>query len=377
MKVIIITRDLQPYGGPNPGWYERSSTLAKYFSSKGFETHTVSAFRYGKQKNDNDIPNVFNHYIKSFWWSFDHVQNQDFLILRLLQFTNIIVRKLINNYIVDVYSPISLEIKKKLNNEIFKEVDLIIVSTPPHSLLKLIPWLRKKFPKAMLIADLRDPWSFRSTFKKKWKWRNDLNNQFELKWLNTFDLVVVVSDRMKKKYQKIIKSSITVIENGYDDIFINHNCTENSNNKKIQKYTLGYCGSGGFELFRNDGKSLHNFIKYTDKSLESLNFNLELRTFGNITGDPPPTSNLKIKIFKPIKNSDVVIKISEFLLNVYVLNEFEDADVVLGGKLYDYVYASRPILFLIPQNAFSIIKFCQKFQIQLELYLLIKKKNNY
>ena len=114
-------------------------------------------------------------------------------------------------------------------------------------------------------------------------------------------------------------------------------------------------------MFRNDGKSLHNFIKYTDKSLESLNFNLELRTFGNITGDPPPTSNLKIKIFKPIKNSDVVIKISEFLLNVYVLNEFEDADVVLGGKLYDYVYASRPILFLIPQNAFSIIKFCQKF----------------
>ena len=81
-------------------------------------------------------------------------------------------------------------------------MDLIIVSTPPHSLLKLIPWLRKKFPKAMLIADLRDPWSFRSTFKKKWKWRNDLNNQFELKWLNTFDLVVVVSDRMKKKISK-------------------------------------------------------------------------------------------------------------------------------------------------------------------------------
>lgn len=99
------------------------------------------------------------------------------------------------------------------------KIEKIYTTSAPFSSLKLAAKLKRECG-VKWIADLRDPFtdSFTWNFPSKLHWL--IARRWEKKWLKNADLIIVVSEEMKKMLldRGILESTkIVVIHNGYDD----------------------------------------------------------------------------------------------------------------------------------------------------------------
>lgn len=225
-------------------------------------------------------------------------------------------------------------------------VDAIVSTGPPHSLHLIglglsnnthIPWL----------ADFRDPWTnidffeelkLSSPAKKK-------HHQLEKKVLQSAQKIVVVSPTMKKEFSEITDTSISVIPNGFDET----DFPELTYQKSL-KFNLTHVGM--LTATRNP-ENLWKALSELRNEISDFKKNFKLYLVGKIDASIQYEIK-KNKIENLIEVSDYVphsevVKIqqnSEALL--LIVNNTPNANLILTGKLFEYLAARRPIICISP-----------------------------
>jgi len=134
-----------------------------------------------------------------------------------------LIRKIYNNLFIfgddGVLEVPSLKIHlSKIINDL--KPDILIVSTPPHSWLRIIPWMKYKYPTLPLIIDFRDGWTSTGLFRANSFIRKCWQDYIEKRIIFSADGLVFVSSGSKgfyfNKYNKNLPYS-EIVFNGYNE----------------------------------------------------------------------------------------------------------------------------------------------------------------
>jgi len=232
-----------------------------------------------------------------------------------------------------------------LNHE---KIDLIITNGPPHSTHFVGLKLKSEFP-VVWAADFRDPWTElhynRFLYRTKWAIRKD--EKLEKKVLQKADLVLTVGPSMKKhlvKKGEINPDKVFFVYNGYE-----------INDFKFAEFDLD---PEHFTI---------SHIGMLSDSQPITSFLLALQTFYN--RKHPVCTHLKMKLIGsvsqkildeisalvpalPVEYIGYVPKkdaISKMLSSNLLLNslaEMENSELLISGKLMEYIASGKPVLCL-------------------------------
>ena len=230
-------------------------------------------------------------------------------------------------------------------------VDMIISTGPPHSMHLIAYKLTKKIP-CPWIADFRDPWTGMFYFKHL----NMLppirarHRVLEREVVNSADMVLVVSNRMKENFSKIQgadPSKIKVITNGYDpDDFLRVEKQENT------KFTIVHTG-----LMVRDGnpENVWKALKAMLDANPSMGDDLEIRLIGetdSMVFESIEENGLSeyLKHIPYLPHQEAVEEQVAASLLLLPLRDEPEAGVILTGKFFEYLASERPILAIGPKN---------------------------
>ncbi|OQX76257.1 MAG: glycosyl transferase family 1 [Bacteroidetes bacterium 4484_276] len=228
-------------------------------------------------------------------------------------------------------------------------VDAMATTGPPHSMHMIglgvkknlgIPWL----------ADFRDPWTnidFYDQLKLS-KMANNKHHKLERFVLQNADSITVISNRMAKNFERIIKRHYEVITNGFDE----DDALLQANMEKDRKFSIVYIGS--INNARNPiplWKTLKSIIKENSE----FEKNLEIKLVGPVdfsVKEDIKTFGLDKFItyinYIPHNKIATLQKRSQILL--LLINNTPNAKMVVTGKLFEYIASGTPILCIGPED---------------------------
>jgi hypothetical protein len=249
-----------------------------------------------------------------------------------------------------------------------KDYDLVLISAPPHSLLKLAAWLRRKMDnRGRLIVDLRDPCTVSNAFMAR---AGSIGSRAlraaERTAIHAADEVWVVSPGMHRRYRKKYPSAASkfvIVENGFVRYGslppmqeeVQSFCEESHSSGRV---VLGYFGSGYYGRRRENGKRLNVLWHLAERSgLFVASGALLIQ--GAIRGRLPtlPIPSLRLPA---VNNALARSNMHAVDVGVFVFESRADADLVLGGKLYDYLAAGILVWVIAPPNALSLREFARR-----------------
>ncbi len=228
--------------------------------------------------------------------------------------------------------------------------DLIITTGPPHSTHLVGQQLKKDF-NIKWMADFRDPWTevyYNKLFKRTPK-KETLDKMMELGVLSDADLVLTVGPSMSELLSAKIplqKSKFHFIYNGFDS----------SKFEKLQKnqnelFTIRYVGT------LTENYPYKAFIDAVNL-LELGNLTIQVELIGNIEASvfsyfqknssftvvntPSVSHSLAIQY---MKDADVLLLLLPFM---------ENSQIMLTGKLFEYLATENPILCIGDQKADAV-----------------------
>lgn len=266
-------------------------------------------------------------------------------------------------------------------------VDAIISTGPPHSMHIIAMKLHKK-THIPWIADFRDPWTDIDFYKelKLTKASDRKHHRLEKRVLTSADKVVTVGNEMAKSFHYILKRDIDVITNGYDI----EKSVSRPDCKLSEKFTITHVG-----IIPQSRNHLSLWTALSELIIDNTEIanKLEIKLIGSVDNSVREA----IKFFGLEKNTTFIDNIphdevtkqqfsSQILL--LLINDTPNAKSILTGKIYEYLYACRPILAIGPEdgdaadiinktNAGYIIDFKNKDKIKqtvLELFNLYKQE---
>ena len=227
------------------------------------------------------------------------------------------------------------------------QINCIVTTSPPHSTQLIGLELKKQF-KLKWIMDLRDPWTDiyynKDLYRTVWAKKRDLN--LEKICIKNADNIIVVSksiaDLFSGKYAES-KSRISVIPNGFDESDF-----QNLKRTKVKEKYISYIGNLGSSY------PINHFLE-AFKNFVDINQNWKLRFVGNVFED------VKIQI-KELSLSNYVEFIPyvrhqeaiDFMVNSHalllIIPDSEENKGILTGKLFEYLAARKPIIFIGPKD---------------------------
>jgi len=227
------------------------------------------------------------------------------------------------------------------------KIDAFITTGPPMS-VHLIGLAIKKKHNIPWVADFRDPWTsvYYNEYLPRIKRTKKLDKSYEDHVLKTADSVVVVTDGMKKEFMDRSKS-IDVVYNGFD-----HEDIKNISSLKTNNFTISYVGN--FKPNQNiynlwDG--IDELIKDDKIDIEDL----EIEFTGNV--DQEIIDYIKSKSFKnklsvnKFSSHDIAVsKMIESNLLIFVIPQSNTQNLIIPGKLFEYLASLSPILSIGPVN---------------------------
>ncbi|KHE90867.1 MAG: glycosyltransferase family 4 protein [Candidatus Scalindua rubra] len=230
-------------------------------------------------------------------------------------------------------------------------VDVIFQSVPPFTSL-LAGYLLKRLTGRPWIVDLRDMWSLVNGLRKGYRKKIDL--YLEWKLLKHADCIITVSKVLAEHLMNSnkYKMPIVVIENGYDsedykDLQIQHN----------GQFRIVY--TGGFYSGTQDPNgffsALSNLIGRDKVRKDKLSVRIATSShtyIKKVIGAYPLLNDvITVLPYMPYKESlEEQINASVLL---FVRGKNVESLGVCGVKLYEYLFAKRPILALAPRNSLS------------------------
>jgi glycosyltransferase involved in cell wall biosynthesis len=237
---------------------------------------------------------------------------------------------------------------KKAKELILKhELDCVITTSPPHSTQLIGLELKNRF-NLKWIADLRDPWTdiYYNKELYRTKWAEKIDRQLEKKCLESADNIIVVSDSIAKLFNKRyngIKSKISIIPNGYDEAdFQNKVASETKYNY------ISYIGNLG------PSYPINNFlIEFNEFS--SKNPKWRLRFVGNVFKDVKTqilNSDLseRVEFISYVEHKKAIDFMIESKALLLIIPNSEENKGILTGKLFEYLAAKKPIIFIGPED---------------------------
>ncbi len=234
--------------------------------------------------------------------------------------------------------------------KIIKEqgIDIVITTGPPNS-THLVGLKLKSYLNITWIADFRDPWTelYYNKFLYRFGFAQKKDEKLERKVLQSADLVLTVGPSLKEhlvQKGKIHSSKIHYIYNGFDE----------NDYKDIKVaadpnfFTITHIGvlspSQPVTALLN---SIRHFI---DNNHPICKF-LRLRIVGTVTEDiihqiksTIPEINLEFIGYVPKKSAIEYMLSSDLLFNS--LPEMDNSELLISGKLMEYIAANKPILCL-------------------------------
>jgi hypothetical protein len=228
---------------------------------------------------------------------------------------------------------------------IYHKNDVVITSAPPYSALNVGYYLKRKYGVNWII-DYRDPWTLgystlgHSNFADKL--RKLIQRKEELKFLESADHIITVSDSLRRMFPERFQHKIHIIPNGAN--------TDEMDFSKInstpKSFSIVYAGT------------MHS------QQLENIYFFDVVRKF--ISNEKIHPENFKIHFIGAADSAELKSEINKYQLEEYVnctsrvqLNvlygymynaslflhlKYSERDKIITSKQYDYLALQKPIL---------------------------------
>ncbi|GHN01466.1 glycosyl transferase family 1 [Cytophagales bacterium WSM2-2] len=223
-------------------------------------------------------------------------------------------------------------------------VEAMISTGPPHSAHLIALHLKKKTDLPWL-ADFRDPWTTMDYYHELLltRWADRKHHRLEREVLTIADAVTVVGGGMKKEFELKRNREVFAVTNGFDeDDFAGENVGLSKD------FSVVHIGSF---FARINPRGLWKALA----ELKAENHPLLLKLKIELTGRVAPSvidsirehgleKYLSVSPFRPHEEAVKVVRRAAILL----LCVYEQTPFVVTGKLFEYLAASRPILYIGP-----------------------------
>lgn len=256
-------------------------------------------------------------------------------IFTLLPIKPIINQKIINRIINPTTDGLFFSFFFHRKRYFLSDFDIIISTSPPHSLHFVSYYLSKK-NNTKFVMDLRDSWKDNSLAKYGTIFHKLISDYIYLKYLKSADLIIANTDALKNKIKSHCRdANIITIPNGYPkDSFEHLQPVEILSHEKIKILYSG--GTYG-------GKAVDAIKKIINNSCEK---NIKIGFLGERISE---TSNC---IYLGKVNTEDVPSylISADCLVLYLPpKELNSARILL--KAYGYAKSGKPVIYIGPKNA--------------------------
>ncbi|TAG56200.1 MAG: glycosyl transferase family 1 [Cytophagales bacterium] len=227
------------------------------------------------------------------------------------------------------------------------QVDAIITTGPPHSVLLIGLGLKRKH-KLPWLVDFRDPWTEIDYYKdlNLTNFADNEHKNLEKQVLKYADKVVCVSPDWGEGLARIGNRKVDYISNGFDAEDIHEEIAVNLDSK-FSIVHIGMMGkSRNHEVF-------WNVISQIIKENEGFKNDIEIKLFGKCdTSVSESITSNKLdeyaKIFDYVPHSQIVYIQKAAQVLYLSVNETANAKGILTGKIYEYLAVKRPILCIAP-----------------------------
>lgn len=240
----------------------------------------------------------------------------------------------------------------KAANRIIKShnIDLILVTSPPHS-LQLIGMKLKKKLSVPLISDFRDPWTDIHYYQNisRLKISQIVDSYLEKKVLNSCDKLLTVSPALKRLFKsKVDHLDSEVIYNGFDnEDFFKY---ENISDKKY--FRISYIGN--FLANQNINllwTILHELINENTEFANKLKLHFTGKVNSDVKHSISEYDLLKYTKFEKYVPHNLAIKrMREASVLLFIIPQTPKNSGILTGKIFDYLGSKTPFLSIGPKG---------------------------
>ncbi|GAB4373787.1 MAG: glycosyltransferase family 4 protein [Calditrichia bacterium] len=234
-----------------------------------------------------------------------------------------------------------------------KEKPAAIFSTASPFTAHLMALYLSKRCRLPWLADFRDPWVDRANFPRN-RWRLFIDRKLENLVLKHATRLTTVSEPLARHLQKLQPSSrVTVITNGYDEADFQKSISPEANSPH---FTIVYTGILNPEAnAENFFQAIHLLIQQR----EDFRRKVRLKFIGQL--DNPGDfynynllTRLGLKEFCDISeyqpHKSVIQEMMKATVLLLIIGDFPHNEVVMSGKLFEYLRAKRPIFAVVPPH---------------------------
>ncbi len=227
------------------------------------------------------------------------------------------------------------------------KIDLIVSTGPPHS-MHLIARTLKQDTGIPWLADFRDPWTNIDFYNDLLltKFADQKHHRLEKEVLRRADAITLISSGMEKQFKSIVDRKFHIITNGFDE----------SDFKEVTeidyqgKFILSHIGS----LVKtrnviNLWKALHEL----SEEISGFSNDLEIRFIGTVdlsVRNSITANNLDNYVVyeKYLPHHELLQAYNRSVVLLLLINQTPNAELILTGKVFEYLAAKRPILCIGP-----------------------------
>ena len=241
-----------------------------------------------------------------------------------------------------VNSSVDFLLKYILENNI----ESIITTGPPHS-LHLIGLKLKSILNITWYTDFRDPWTKINYHKElKLSLRSKKKHlELESKVLNSCDRIIVTSNKLLKEYNKIAKTPISLITNGFDYQKLQLELDE--------EFSITHIGR---LLPERNPKILWNALKELCIINKNFKNNLKINFIGNVSENlrnEMKTNDLENSVVyhNYIKYNDTIPYLIKSQILLLIESDDNESSYAIPAKIFEYINSGRPIIAIGPKDS--------------------------
>lgn len=231
-------------------------------------------------------------------------------------------------------------------------IDAIVSSSPPYTCAMIARSLKRRTGLPW-IAGMRDPWTGFITTPRRWGIPARIDRSFERSVFAEADEVEVAWPGIAKdalgKYPDLPREKFHVLPNGYDSADFP---TVDPSERLDDRFTITYTGS--MYGRRNPAAFLEAVERLVDRrQIDSARLRLRfIGRFGEEVMEMFDRSSVRevIEVVGYMPHSDSVrqLFLSDALL--LVVDECDESEEVVPGKVYEYIGSRRPVLAVAPER---------------------------
>lgn len=222
--------------------------------------------------------------------------------------------------------------------------DVLWVSAVPTT-ASILVILLKRFFRLPVVVDFHNEWTRYMYYEPPTRIHDALNRWLERKVLQHADLVVTLNPWQRTDYEERygIGRKVVVIENGYDpeDFAL-------SEPPKRDRFVLTYVGTVyGFQSIAPVLEGLERLVRAGKIPAERLCVRVVGDMFNNVSRDNP--RSYPLEVIRHVPHAQLMTFYQES--SAFFLCLSDGAARQLPAKLYEYLYARRPTLAVVPEHS--------------------------